>query len=105
MDTSETSPFRSLIPSIPGHQAKPTLAAFVWKQPWAQSSLGFMYAVGDGVIQDFILAYMWLSIAASNAPESAALYLAKVETMMASDQIVKAKELARKCVAKNYKYC
>jgi len=105
MDTSETSPFRSLIPSIPGHQAKPTLAAFVWKQPWAQSSLGFMYATGDGVIQEFILAYMWMSISASNGLEDAALYIAKVETMMTSDQIVKAKELARECAAKNYKDC
>jgi len=48
---------------------------------------------------------MWMSISASNGLEDAALYIAKVATMMTSDQIVKAKELARECVAKNYKDC
>jgi TPR repeat protein len=72
---------------------------------WAQSILASMYAAGDGVIQDFILAHMWLSISASNGRESAALHLAKVETTMTGDQIVKAKELARECVTKNYKDC
>ncbi len=32
MATGENSPFRSLVLSIPGHQAKSTLCAFVWKQ-------------------------------------------------------------------------
>ena len=32
MPTGETSPFLSLVLSIPGHQAKSTLCAFVWKQ-------------------------------------------------------------------------
>jgi hypothetical protein len=32
MATGENSSFRSLVLSIPGHQAKSTLCAFVWKQ-------------------------------------------------------------------------
>jgi hypothetical protein len=32
MATGENSPLRSLVLSIPGHQAKSTLCAFVWKQ-------------------------------------------------------------------------
>ena len=30
MDTSENAPLRSLVLSIPGHQAKPILAAYAW---------------------------------------------------------------------------
>ena len=71
----------------------------------AQGSLAFMYASGDGVIQDFVLAHMWLSISESNGRESEELYIDKVETMMTGDQIVIAKKLARECVAKNYKDC
>jgi hypothetical protein len=48
---------------------------------------------------------MWMSISASNGRESAALYIARVETMMTDDQIVKTKELARECVAKSYIDC
>ena len=87
-------------------------AAFKWYKlaaeqgdAWAQGSLASMYATGDGVIQDFILAHMWMSISASNGREGAALYIAKVETKMTDDQIVKAKERARECAAKNYKDC
>ena len=87
-------------------------AAFKWYQlaaeqgdVWAQSSLASMYASGDGVIQDFILAHMWFSISESNGRENATLYIAKVETKMTGDQIVKAKELVRECVAKNYQDC
>jgi TPR repeat protein len=72
---------------------------------WAQGSLASMYATGDGVMQDFIPAHMWMSISASNGRESAALYIARVETMMTDDQIVKTKELARECVAKSYIDC
>ena len=32
MATGENSPFQYLVPSMPGHQAKSTLCAFVWKQ-------------------------------------------------------------------------
>ena len=32
----------------------------------AQSNLGVMYALGDGVIQDNVYAHMWGNIAASN---------------------------------------
>ena len=87
-------------------------AAFKWYKlaaeqgdAWVQSSLATMYATGDGVVQNFILAHMWLSISESNGRESEVLYIAKVETMMTGDQIVKAKERARGCVAKNYKDC
>jgi TPR repeat protein len=87
-------------------------AAFKWYklaaeqgEAWARGSLAAMYATGDGVIQDFIHAHMWMSISASNGRESAAPYIAKVETMMTGDQIVKAKKLARECVKKNYKDC
>jgi len=39
MATGENSPVRSLVLSIPDHQTKPTLAAFVWKQPGVKRCL------------------------------------------------------------------
>jgi hypothetical protein len=32
---------------------------------WSQNNLGFMYYFGQGVPQDFVLAYMWITLAAS----------------------------------------
>ena len=71
----------------------------------AQFSLGTMYGNGQGVLQDNVYAHMWSNIGASNGNELAAknrdLYAAK----MTPSQLEKAQDLARACVAKNYKGC
>ena len=71
----------------------------------AQSNLGVMYGKGLGVIQDLIYAHMWLNIAASNGNEPAVENRKIVAENMTPSQIEKAQDLARECVAKNYKGC
>jgi uncharacterized protein len=71
----------------------------------AQSNLGLMYAKGHGVIQDYVRAHMWLNIAASSGYKSALESRDIVAGRVTPSQLEKAQELARECVAKNYKGC
>jgi TPR repeat protein len=71
----------------------------------AMYNLGAMYNNGDGVIQDFVRAYMWMNIAASQGHENAVLGRDMVQNNMTPSQVEKAKQLARDCVAKGYKDC
>jgi len=71
----------------------------------AQHNLGFMHANGRGVIQDFVLGHMWCNIATSNGYKKAKKNRDAAESKMTSEQIVKAQELARECIKKNYKDC
>jgi hypothetical protein len=71
----------------------------------AQSSLGAMYGTGRGVIQDYIYAHMWSNIAAINGKESSVKNRDTSASRMTKEQIAQAQELARRCVAKNYKGC
>jgi len=71
----------------------------------AQSNLGVMYQNGQGVIQDNVYAHMWLNISRSNGSQNGGKLIEKVETRMTPSQIEKAQDLARACVAKNYKGC
>lgn len=71
----------------------------------AQNNLGAMYADGQGVIQDNVYAHMWGNIARSNGDENGGKLIEFVETRMTPSQIGKAQDLARACVAKNYKGC
>ena len=48
---------------------------------------------------------LWLSIAAAGGNENAKANRKAVEKVMWPSQIVKAKEMARECEAKNYKGC
>ncbi len=63
--------------------------------PLAQATLGFMYAKGQGVPQDYIQAYMWASLAAAQGDEDAVEGLERLEEKMSSDQIAQAQRLAR----------
>ena len=71
----------------------------------AQFNMGVMYANGEGVIKDKILAHMWFNIAASNGHEKGREYRDKIVTTMSPSQIEKAQDLARGCVSNNYKGC
>jgi len=75
----------------------------------AQFNLGVMYDKGQGVTQDFILAYMWLNIGASSLSgedgEQAATVRDSVAKKMKPGQIERAQEMARKCQASNFKNC
>ena len=71
----------------------------------AHWSLGFMYQNGFGVTQDPVRAYMWWDIAASKGNADAAGGLTELQGDYSPAQLEKAQELARECVAKNYKDC
>ena len=62
-------------------------------------------AKGDGVIEDFVYAHMWLNIAASNGADNAKEGLKIIVKVMTSSKIEEAQRLARECVKKNYKGC
>ena len=71
----------------------------------AQYNLALMYANGQGVTQDYIRAHMWWNIAASQGDKDAMENRDIVEKKMTPVDISKAQQLARECVAKNYKGC
>ena len=71
----------------------------------AHINLGVMYAKGHGVIMDYVYAHMHFNIAASDGYPDAATNRDIIANAMTQSQIEKAQELARKCVAKNYKNC
>ena len=71
----------------------------------AQESLGYMYHSGDGVLQDYKMAHMWLNIAASSGYKGADKGRDIVAKKMSSSQIAEAQKLARECVKKKYKNC
>ena len=71
----------------------------------AQYNLGFVYYNGEGVLQDKVYAHMWGNIGSSNGNENGGKLRDAVSKEMTSSQLEKAQDLARKCVAKNYKGC
>ena len=80
---------------------------------FAQEKLGWKYILGEGVPQDDVLAHMWLSIAASSdtspgrkvAVQQRIQQRDAIARRMTADQIAKARELAKKCTANNFKGC
>ena len=71
----------------------------------AQYNLGYMYANGFGVSQDYIRGYMWWSIAAQSGAKDNLDGKDEISKSMTPSQFEKAQELARECVAKDYKDC
>ena len=66
----------------------------------AQSNLGLMYCKGEGVAQDYVLAHMWLNLAASRLPpgeerDKAVRNRDEVARKMTRAQIDEARRLAR----------
>ena len=64
----------------------------------SQYSLGVMYEKGQGVIQDYIIAHMWLNIASSNGSKQAPRKRKEIEVKMSTNQISEAQKLAREWV-------
>ena len=71
----------------------------------SQFNLGISYLRGEGVIKDNVYAHMWANISASNGHEDAKRLRDFAEESMTSADISKAQNLARECLAKNYKGC
>ena len=64
-----------------------------------------MYALGHGIDQNNIVAYMWWDIAAAQAQKDAMKNIELVKKQMTLENITKAQRLAQQCVKKNYKGC
>jgi len=60
-----------------------------------QGVLGEMYAQGRVVLQDYVLAHMWLSLAARSGNEYIRKKRDEVAAKMTPDQIAEAQRLAR----------
>ena len=58
-----------------------------------------------GVLQDYVYAYMWGHIAASNGSDASGRARDETAKEMTATQIAKAKKLASECIAKKYKGC
>ena len=71
----------------------------------AQSFLAASYALGNGVLKDYVYAHMWGNIAASNGNEKGVKLRDSVAEQMTPTQLEKAQDLARECVRKKYKDC
>ena len=61
----------------------------------AQRNLGWHYARGDGVPQDFVQAYMWLDLSAAKGDSEAKKSRDELAGHMTPAQIAEAQRLAR----------
>ena len=71
----------------------------------AQFNLGVMYEKGEGVLQDTIAAHMWFNIAAENGHTGAVKGRNITAKKLSSSDIVKAQQMAKRCMASGYKDC
>ena len=75
----------------------------------AQFYLGAMYAQGQGVPQDFVLAHMWYNVAAAAlSGDEGKLSMENrddVASRMTGAQIGRAQEMARRCQQTKFKEC
>ena len=71
----------------------------------AQYNLGVSYSNGEGVLKDSVLAHMWFNIAGANGNEAAREGRDNLERDMTRDEITRATELARACMASDYQNC
>lgn len=85
----------------PDFPRDPPKAAYFYRQAAAQGdfpscvNLGIMYALGDGVVFDRVLAYFFVSIAASSHFPAAEKTLPKIRAKMSAEQIEEAEQFAR----------
>ena len=63
--------------------------------PLAQATLGLMYAEGQGVPQDYVLAHMWMNLAAAKGVKEAVKNRDFLEKRMTPAQLAEAQRLAR----------
>ena len=71
----------------------------------AQNNIGGMYAVGQGVIQDYASAHMWFNLSSASGNADGAKNRDVTAKEMTPQQIEKAQEMARKCQERNFKGC
>ena len=64
-----------------------------------------MYLDGEGVLKDSFLAHMWFNVASANGDETAMESRDILELSMTRAEIGRATELARACMASDYRNC
>ena len=72
---------------------------------YAQLALSFRFLLGEGVIEDYVYAHMWANIARANGEKGLDNHISYIQEKMTPSQLEKAQDLARECVAKDYKGC
>ena len=63
------------------------------------------YPTASSTMEDFIRAYMWLSIAAAKGDANAVQLRDAVSKYMIDQQIIEAQAIARKCEVSGFKQC
>ena len=76
-----------------------------WGAGIAQNKLGEMYSIGDGRLQDYVMAHMWFNIASANGDEDGRKNRDAVAKNMTAEDISKATAMARECMKSDYKKC
>jgi hypothetical protein len=71
--------------------------------PQAQAALGWLYAHGEGVLQDFVRAHMWFNLGSVGGLADAASGRDHVAQQMTPTQIAQAQDMARACQKNNFK--
>lgn len=75
----------------------------------AQFNLGALYGMGRGVTQDNLRAFMWSDIAAQKLKGEQGRQAAEnreiTARILSAEQVAQAEEMARQCVARNFKNC
>ena len=71
----------------------------------AQFRLADLYHMGQGTLQDNVMAHMWTNLSAAQGYDDAPAFREYLAKLMTPKQIAEARDLARKCLARNYKGC
>jgi hypothetical protein len=71
----------------------------------AQFNLSLIYGRGEGVLHGYLQARMWVNLAAMSGDCDYKAYRGLLAELMTSQQIAKAQEMAKKCLASKYKNC
>ena len=66
----------------------------------SQNQLGFKYAQGTGVVQDYVEAYKWLNLAAAYGDEKFKKDREMLVILMTREQIAEGQKLSREWMAK-----
>lgn len=72
---------------------------------YAQYSLGYMFAVGYGAVENYILAHMWANIASANGNSDAQEMRNLIAAQMLQADVTTAQRMASECMASNYENC
>ena len=71
----------------------------------AKFNLAMIYFEGEGVLQDYLQAHMWLNLAAVSGNLKVKEARGLIAENMTSQQIAKTQEMVKECQASQFKDC